>query len=162
MKCTILSLVLASTVGLPAAAMAADNKTYPGSSCVRYSGASPSYSFSMIGNPSSSSWTYLDCPIINDENSDTASAWVGVLDRHYTSNVRCALNTAYWNNSADSIYGWWGPTRYSSGSSNDRQVLSWSSQGGTGFNVHTYFSCAIPPTYSGNRSYIISYYHFEG
>ncbi len=130
--------------------------------CVRYSGATPIYSTSAIGNPSSTQWLYLDCPAINDSMSeDLNNSWVGVLDRHYSSNVRCSVNSAYWNNTHDKFYGWWGSNQYSDGSSNNRQALSWGSLGGSGETVHTYFSCRLPPTYSGNRSYIISYHTNE-
>jgi hypothetical protein len=138
--------------------MAGDAKTYPGSMCVKYSGGNPSYNSSMIGNPNRS-YIYLDCPAINDSMSeDLNNSWVGVLDRHYSQNVRCSINSAYWNNTHDAIYGWWGSNRYSTGSSNNRQVLSWGALGGTGETVHHYFSCRIPAVYSGNRSYIISYH----
>ena len=94
-------------------------------------------------------------------SEDLNNSWVGVLDRHYSSNVRCSVNSAYWNNTADTFYGWWGANRYSSGSGNDRQKLSWGGLSGSGETVHTYFSCRIPPTYLGNRSYIISYHTNE-
>lgn len=142
--------------------MAGDAKTYPGSMCVRYAGSTPSYSFSMIGNRSSSQWLYLDCPVINDSMSESlANSWIAVLDRHYSSGVRCSINSAYWNNGASSIYGWWGANKYSSGSSNAQQKLAWGGLGGSGENVHTYFSCAIPPAYSGNVSYIVNYHANE-
>ena len=143
-------------------AHAADAKTYPGSLCVRTSGPTPIYSTSAIGNSSSSQWLYVTCPLINDSmGEDLHSSWVGVLDRHYSSNIRCSVNSAYWNNTHDTFYGWWGGNKYSEGSSNNRQVLSWNSLGGSGETVHTYVSCRIPPTYSSNRSYIISYHGNE-
>ncbi|RLU00176.1 hypothetical protein [Ketobacter sp.] len=155
--------VLASACALAAAsALAADAKNYPGSMGVKYSGATPSYSSSAIVNPSSSSWMYVDLPAINDEDNDILISYVRVLDRHYSSDVRCSINQAYWNNSADTMYGWWGTNVYSTGSSSNSQTLSTGPLGGTGMNVHTYFSCAVPPTYSGNQSRIISYYVYEG
>ena len=153
-----LSLALAGST-----TWAADAKTYPGSMCVRWSGSSPSYNTSAIGNPSSTQWTYLDCPVINDDmGADTQSSVVRVLDRHYSSDVRCSINSAYWNNTNDQFYGWWGSNISSSGSGNDLQVLNTGGIGGSGSTVHTYFSCRIPPTYNGNRSYTISYYANEG
>jgi hypothetical protein len=138
---------------------AGDAKTYPGSMGVRYAGAYPSYHTSAIGNPSSSQWMYVDLPVINDDmNDDIKSSSVRVLDRHYTSNVRCSVNSAYWNSTAGSFYGWWGANKYSAGSSNTLQTLSTGGVSGAGSVYHQYFSCAIPPTYSGNRSYIVSYY----
>ena len=145
-----------------AAAMAGDAKTYPGSMCVRYSGSTPSYNTSAIGNPSSSQWLYVDCPVINDEMSkDLANSWVGVLDRHYSYDANCSINSAYWNNSASAFYGWWGENKYTAGSGNNLQKLTWGALGGAGESVHTYFSCKIPPSYSGNVSYIVSYHANE-
>ena len=168
MRKTIKTLLVAATAAPMTAALlggpaqAGDAKTYPGSMCVRYSGASPSYSSSAIGNPSSTQWLYLDCPAINDSmNEDLNNSWVGALDRHYSSDIRCSVNSAYWNSTHSTFYGWWGSNQYSSGSGNHRQLLSWGGLSGSGETVHTYFSCRIPPTYSGNRSYIISYHTNE-
>lgn len=159
----IKTTVLASACALAATSvLAADVKTYPGSMGVKYSGPTPTYSSSSIGNPSSSSWMYVDLPAINDEDNDILTSYVRVLDRHYSSEVRCSINQAYWNNSAGVMYGWWGPNVSSSGSSTSSQTLFTGALGGTGMNVHTYFSCRVPPTYSGNVSRIISYYVYEG
>lgn len=146
----------------PSTVMAGDAKTYPGSMCVRYSGSNPSYSYSLIGNPSSSQWLYLDCPVINDSMSeDLANSWVSILDRHYSKNVCCSINSVYWNSSAARVYGWWGGNKCSSGSGNHLQKRTWGGLGGAGENVHTYFSCKIPPTYSGHASYIVNYHANE-
>ncbi len=140
-----------------ASAQAGDRKVYPGSMGAKYSGPEPSYNASAIANPSSVQWMYVDLPVINDDkNSGIDYSYVRVLDRHYSSNVRCSINTVYWNNSADAFYGYWGPRIYSNGSSDNEQVLHTGSAT-HGSNRHEYFSCAVPPTYLGNRSYIISY-----
>jgi hypothetical protein len=125
---------------------------------VKHSGPTPSYSGSAIYNPSSSAWMYVDLPAINDANDDIAASNVRVVDRHYSSDVRCSINQAYWNNTADAMYGWWGSNVSSSGSSGNSQTLNTGALGATGLTVHTYFSCRIPPAYSGNRSSIVSYY----
>ncbi|MBR9909668.1 MAG: hypothetical protein GYB33_04850 [Gammaproteobacteria bacterium] len=138
-------------------AEAGDRKVYPGSMGVKYSGPNPVYAWSAIGNPSSSSWMYVDLPVINDDTTSGIDyTRVDVLDRHYSSNVRCSINTAYWNNTYDTMYGYWGPNKYSTGSSNNAQYL-YTGSASHGSTRHEYFSCAIPPTYSGNRSYIVSY-----
>ena len=138
---------------------AGDAKTYPGSMGVRYAGASPSYNYSAIGNPSSTQWMYVDLPVINDDmGDDISSSYVRVLDRHYSSDVRCSINSAYWNSSAGAFYGYWGANKYSAGSGNSLQSLPTGGVGGAGTSYHHYFSCRVPPTYSGNRSYIVSYY----
>jgi hypothetical protein len=142
--------------------MAGTAKTYPGSMCVRHYGSSPSYSSSMIGNPSSSQWLYLDCPTINDSMSESLrNSWVAVLDRHYSSDVHCSVHSRYWNNSTAALNGWWGGNKYSAGSGNNLQKLSWGRLSGAGDSVHTYFSCAIPPAYSGHVSYIVNYHANE-
>jgi hypothetical protein len=156
------ALISASILVGATAAMAGTAKTYPGSMCVRHSGSSPSYSSSMIGNPSSSQWLYLDCPTINDSMSESLrNSWVAVLDRHYSNSVHCSVNSVHWNNSAETIYGWWGGKKYSNGSGNSLQKLSWGGLGGAGDSVHTYFSCAIPPAYLGHVSYIVNYHANE-
>ena len=138
-------------------AHAGDRKVYPGSMGVKWSGPSPSYSSGAIGNPSSTSWMYVDLPVINDDTTSGIDlSWATVVDRHYSSNLRCSINTAYWNNTANTMYGYWGPNIYSTGSSDDAQTLSTGSAT-HGSTRHEYFSCAIPPTYSGNVSYIVSY-----
>ena len=133
----------------------ADQKVYPGSMGVKLSGASPTYYFGAIGNSSAAN-IYLDLPVINDTNTAVESSWVRVLDRHYSSGVSCALNTAYWNNTYDTFYGSWGATVVSSGSSTDVQVLNTGTANGSA-DRHIYFSCSIPPVYSGNSSRIVSY-----
>ncbi len=140
-------------------ATAGDAKTYPGSMGVRYSGPAPVYDHSAIGNPSATAWMYVDLPVLNESNTESIkSSNVRVLDRSYGLDVRCSVNTAYWNSSTGSFYGWWGANKNSSGSGNALQTLNTGAVGGTTFASHSYFSCAIPQTYSGNRSYIVSYY----
>ena len=144
-------------IGGAGIAEAGDRKVYPGEMGVKWSGPNPVYNTGAIGNPSSTSWMYVDLPVINDDTgSGIDYSSVAVVDRHYSSDVRCSINTAYWNNSADTFYGYWGPNRSSSGSSGDQQTLSTGSAS-HGSTRHEYFSCRIPPTYSGNVSYIISY-----
>lgn len=151
---TALFAIMAAGVSL---ANAADRKVYPGSMGVKFSGPTPTYNFSAIGNPSSTTWMYVDLPAINDDTtSGIDTSWVQVLDRHYTSNVRCSINSAYWNNTYDSFYGYWGPSVSSTGSSNDAQTLNTGAATG-GSTRHEYFSCAVPPSYSGNVSYLVSY-----
>lgn len=136
---------------------AGDRKVYPGNMAITWSGAAPAFYYGTVSNPSSTSWMYVDLPVINDDTTSGIDiSLVKVLDRHYSSDVRCSINTAYWNSSAGSIYGYWGPNKYSSGSSNVEQTLN-TGAASHGSTRHEYFSCAIPPTYSGNRSHIISY-----
>ncbi len=141
-------------------ANAADDKTYPGSMGVKYSGPAPVYTTSAIGNSSTTSWMYVDLPAINDDNNDIAASNVRVIDLSGTGNISCNVNQAY--RSGSSFFGWWGSTRTSTGASSSPQTLNTGPLGGTNMTVHTYFSCAIPPKYGSNISYIISYYVNEG
>jgi hypothetical protein len=152
----ILSMVVLTITMSASLALAEDGKIYPGSLCVRYAGTStPSYNFSAIGNPSNSSWLYLDCPVIHDSiNGSIHDGWVDTIDSHYSSDVRCSLNSFY--RSGSSWYGWWSPNRHSSGSGSHKQRLYYSGLGSNS-SSHQYLSCRIPPRYSGNTSYIISY-----
>lgn len=135
-----------------------DGKVYPGSMGVRWSSYDPvpTLNASAIGNPSSTKSLRVDLPVIHDcIGNNIEQGWVKVIDMHYGQNIRCSLNSVYRNGS--SFYGWWGPNKYSSGSSQNPKTLT---HGGLGSNTqaHYYYSCSIPPTYNGNRSYIISYY----
>jgi hypothetical protein len=133
---------------------AVDGKNYPGSMCVRWSGTStPVYNFSAIGNPSSTTWLYLDCPAVKDA-SNIASGWVRMLDRHYSSNISCRLYSVY--ASTGGYYGWVTPVVSSTGSSANPQHRPFGGIGGNSI-AHYYYSCSIPPTYSGYVSYITSY-----
>lgn len=152
-----LLLVAPLILALAGVAEAADRKVYPGSMAITWSGPAPAYYYGSVSNPSSTSWMYVDLPVINDDTTSGIDiSLVKVLDRHYSSDIRCSINTVYWNNSAGTFYGYWGPNAYSAGSSNTEQTLS-TGAASHGSTRHEYFSCALPPTYSGNRSHIISY-----
>jgi hypothetical protein len=152
------SLVVAVMLLIGAAPVwAGDGKIYPGSMCVRYAGTStPTYNNSAIGNPSGNSWLYLDCPAIHDTiGRSIKKGWVRMIDQHYNSNIRCNLNSILRNGSV--FWGWWTPNKSSAGSGVNPQHITY---GGIGANTlaHYYYSCRIPPRYSGNTSYITSYY----
>ena len=137
---------------------AGDGKTYPGSLCVRWSGTStPIYEFSAIGNPSATTELRLDCPVIKD-GANIASGWVGVVDRHYSDDVGCNLNSFYRSGSGYVLNST--PWIRSVGSSGNAQQLPF---GGVVANslTHYYYSCRIPPTYTGNISYITTYHVIE-
>jgi hypothetical protein len=151
----LVALFMVMIGALPA--LAADGKIYPGSMGVRYAGTStPTYSCSAIGNPSTTSWLYLDLPAVHDTVAGNINtSWVRVIDQHYNADISCQLCSVY--RCGCGFCGWFSPTKYSSGSNCIEQVLS---PGGVGANDHShyYFSCKIPPRYNNNTSYIISYY----
>ena len=151
----LVALFMVMTSALPA--LASDGKIYPGSMGVRSSGTStPIILWSAIGNPSSGSWLYLDLPVIkNTKAGNINKSWVRVIDQHYKENVSCKLCSVY---RSGCIYtGSFSPTKESSGSGSNEQVLL---PGGVTANSQSYhyFSCKIPPKYSNNTSYIISYF----
>lgn len=141
-------------------AHAADAKTYPGSMGIKRSGGTPSFSYSAIGNSSSSSWMYVDLPVINDSmDGRIQKSKVFVLDRHYSSNVRCSFVRAFWYSNYGRFSAHFSANKYSNGSSNSLQTLVTTGESaGGGDYYHYYFSCAIPPRYYGNTSYITSYH----
>lgn len=150
------SMVVPVAVGAFSIQVNADQKIYPGSMGVKFSGATPSYYFSSIANPSTTTTMYLDLPVVNDTNTAIESSWVNVLDRHGTAGVSCALNTVYWNNTHDTFFGSWGAKHTSINFGNDVQTLNTGTLPG-GVARHIYFSCEIPPAYSGKLSHIVSY-----
>lgn len=149
-------MVVPVAVGAFSIQVNADQKIYPGSMGVKFSGATPNYFYSSIGNPSTTTTMHVDLPVVNDTNTAVESSWVKVLDRHYNSNLSCSLNTAYWNNTYDTFYGSWGASVTSTGSSNNVQTLNTGTATGAA-DRHIYVSCTIPPAYSGNFSHIVSY-----
>lgn len=125
--------------------------------CVyRYAGPTPTYNNSAIGNPAATT-LYLDCPVIHDSiNHRIHSGWVKVFDRHFTAPVSCNLNSLY--PSGTGFFGWWTSFQSSSGGSSTSPVetLTFGSLSSNP-TAHYYYSCQIPPTYSGYVSYITSY-----
>ena len=144
---------------MPANAFDNDSKVYPGSMCVRYNGAvgdNVNLNYSAIGNPSTTHTLRVDCPVINDEDGDgTLDAWFRAIDQSYTSNVYCNVNSFY--RSGSSWYGWWTPTRSTSGAGTHVQHVSYGEDLGANSVSHYFLSCRIPPKYNGHTSYITSY-----
>ena len=131
--------------------------SYPGSMGVRADGTIiPQISWSTIGNPSTSTWLYLDLPVIMNPFTFNMIDFshVRVIDQHPSSNIRCQLCSVYL--SGCTRYGWFSAKRYSSGSGCNEQVLSPGMIEGNTIS-HCYFSCEIPPMYNNNISYINSY-----
>jgi hypothetical protein len=139
------------------AAHATDDLQFPGSSCVQYGTGSKSYSYSAINNASSTYSLELDCPVVRDQTGHTiaSGSWVRVIDQHYSEDVRRELTSIQFSG-VSSISGWGSGMEYSSGSNTAVQVLSFGAVGSNSLS-HYYLSCEIPPSFSGNRSYITSY-----
>jgi len=153
-KLFVLLSVAAVTVS---AAFASDGKVYPGSMAKTISGLEPipALNYGSVANPSTTRFLNVELPAIHDNiDYSIRSGWVDVVDRHPFYNVRIKLQTVHRDGS--SVYGWWGPNKYSSGSGSNKQRLSVPGLYRKSFS-HYYYSASIPPAYNGVRSTIISY-----
>jgi len=151
---TAVSIAITAITGI---ALADDGKVYPGSMAVRISGTQPdpALSYGSVANPSTTQWLYLDLPVIHDSiDKSIVNGWVEVIDRHPSYSIRVRLQSVY--RTGSSIYGWWGPNKYSTGSSTSKQRLSVPGLGAKSYG-HYFYGASIPPSYYGGRSTIISY-----
>ena len=149
---SLLALFMVIAGALPALA---DEKIYPGSMGVRYSGTStPTHSFGAIWDPSDNQHLYLYLPVIRDLGGGINKSRVRVIDRHYSSDICCTLCSRYRCGCA--WCGWTAPRSCSSGSTCNEQVLD-TGVVDTNTRSHYYLNCRIPPRYNNNTSSIISY-----
>jgi len=139
-------------------AIAADDKIYPASECVVWSGPNVNYSYSSIFN-NTNRVIRVDCPAIHDViGRNIRSATFTAKDRHTLQGVACSLNSVYARNvgANGQVWGWFGATISTGGSPNTWQTLG---LGGAGANTstHYYLSCSLPPVQGGRRSSLFSY-----
>jgi hypothetical protein len=152
-----LTVVLA-ILGVTPADAAEDGKNYPGSMCIRWSGGSPSYAYSSIGNPSAASDLKVDCPVVKDGIAENIkSGWVRVTDRHTTRNISCTLVSVYRADNGAVVDEPFGPVESTRGG--DNFVVEQLEFGGLATNplAHYYYSCTIPPAQGGRISQIHTY-----
>ena len=156
--------LIASFVGTSAVyAFDDDRKTYPGSMCVRFSGATTTnvwLNFSAIGNPSTTQTLRVDCPMINDEDGDgTKSGWIRAVDQNFgagaNNDVTCQMVSIF--RSGVNWSGWFSPTRSTPADGNQTQQVNYGEDLGANSVSHYYFSCRIPPRQGGRTSFITSY-----
>jgi hypothetical protein len=152
-----LALVLLASLASSRAYAFSFSSYYPGESCVNRSpGVTPYYFSGAIGNPSTTDWLYLDCPMDRATTYDTGT--VDVIDQNgYTGyDVSCAQVGVHWNYNTATYYT--GGTKNSSGVGTQKQTLSFGVAQGA-FPTVYYYSCVIPPAYGGtkNKSYIETY-----
>ena len=150
-------LALFASVGAPHANAFSFSHHYPGESCVNRSpNIAPYYFSGAIGNPSTTEWLYLDCPMDRAATYDTGD--VDVIDQNgYTGyDVSCAQTGVYWNYNTVTYYT--GGTKASSGVGTQKQTLSFAATPRPFGSVY-YYNCVIPPAYGGtkNKSYIETY-----
>lgn len=162
-KKTLAALAITSAA-LLSANVHAGGVSSPASQCVKWTNGdvTPTLSYSAIYNASSSQTMRVDCPVERTDfdgflhDAGVEGSWMRVVDRHYNSNVSCRLVSYSRNGNGSSSY-WSTGTRYSNGSSTNTQHLNTGSLGGENTYSHLYFSCLVPPTYSGNRSGLVTY-----
>ena len=137
----------------------------PASACVKWNSSDPepSLAYGELRNPSSTRWLRVDCPVMRTDfdgflhDAGVEGSWIRMVDKHYNSNGNCRL-VSYSHNTNSTTSYWATGLRSTSGSGNHAQVLNTGSLGGENSSSHLYFSCRIPPSYSGNYSSIVSHY----
>jgi hypothetical protein len=156
----VAALALIITVGAPQAY--ADSPVYPGEMCLKWSGAGiPKYYYGGIGNASTTDWLYLDCPLVNDWYNHGAIeiATMTYRDLHPSADISCTLyNVINYGSNGAYIICSSGPLS-SSGSSYEPFNFRFAPvpEADVWVDAVNYISCAIPPSYSGYRSYILDY-----
>lgn len=150
-----ITLVL-SAMAITPSVQAQDAKNYPGSACVRWNAAQPTpiLHFSRIWNPSAAANLYIDCIAVKD-GANVASGWVRVIDQHPNLPVSCHL-VSTWSASEAGIFTNLSPVLNSAGANPNVQQLNYGALAGFPLG-HLYYSCRIPPTSAGARSWITTY-----
>lgn len=161
-----ISLSIIGLVGMLAAMPASaadvddlDVKIYPGQLCIATNGVSGINAWrGRAINERTDIDIWVDCPVIRDvvgASGRVVSAWVKVIDQHYSDDVACAL----WSQNSDSGDGWSGyyQVQYSVGSSPSVQTIPFTTRTAYSTNASYMFECQIPNVYSGNSSHITAY-----
>ena len=155
---TVASVALLLSLG--GSTHAEDTKTYPASMCVKWStGGVPVYSYSTLGNSSSTAVLRVDCPVLNDQGGLVDSgSWVKAKDRHATQAIECELWRIYANDEDGGLSGWSTGAVATAGSENLWRFMNFGAIGGLAFaGPHLYYSCSIPPAADGQVSFIANY-----
>lgn len=152
----LILLLMAGVLALGAAAAHADDgKIYPGSHCVRWSGPTPVYNFSLLGNPSTETLLRVDCPVVHDTiNGDIRDGIVRVIDQSHDE-VRCSLISVFVNGGGGLSY-WTSGVKETEGTSGLVKRLDFGSLPGDSTS-HYFYSCDIPTVHEGAMSWLISY-----
>ena len=125
----------------------ADIKKYPGLICVRWWGStSVTYDNGAIGNASSSSDLYLDCPVTKDTGHvHTNGNAFEAKDMSPGIGVQCNLLSMYGNGSGG-VSGWWSGSKSTSpGGGWQVRSTNHATSGNRATMGYYYFSCKIPP-----------------
>lgn len=150
-----LTLAIASfvLVALGGDAAALDDRVYPGSQCVKWSGATPTYWYSSIENPSTSTMK-VDCPAGNATNLAISDNYVWARDQNSGSNVVCNIVQFVPVNNANIGAVYTSGNAQTSGSSANFQFIA---QGMAQHGGWLYWSCSVPAISGSNKSSIGAY-----
>lgn len=152
---TMLLLLSLLTSG---SAVAVDPFVYPGSNCVRHYGPNPIYLLSAIGNPSSTSSLYVDCPSAYDHTGFLDGSWFRAQDNiagnSLNQRVQCSTINAWMNGVGE----WVTRTRFAQTSGTGTQTRAVSSfRTVHAVESHSFLSCRLPPTQFGQTNWLTSY-----
>lgn len=162
----LISIIVLSITSLMSINLYAGSENHPGSMCVKWTPSDPEpyLNASRIYNASSTTWLRLDCPVVHSDfdgflhNGAIDSSWVTMIDQNYSLNGSCSL-VSFTQHPMPSSYSaiWAAPAAFTSGSDARPQYLGTGSQNGEDYYSHYYFSCHVPPSYSGNSSGLVTY-----
>lgn len=150
-----ITLALSAMVITPSV-QAQDSKNYAGAACVKWNAAqpTPSLNWARIWNPSSAADLNVDCIAVKD-GTNVAGGWVRVIDRHPTLPVSCQL-VSTWSSSEAGVFASLSPVLSSVGASPNVQQLNYGARPGYAMG-HLFYSCSVPRTSAGARSWITTY-----
>ena len=141
---------------------AADGKMYAASSCVNWKGAVPFLSQSRLGNSSTSTDSYVDCPLVKDHIGYAFDRYsIRATDMHSSDSVTCRLYSVYRSGTSSFVrYGDLLSTGGAYFGSNEVEI-SGTRDVPTVSSAHSYFSCKIPEVGVGGTSFLSSLYAVE-
>ena len=147
---TLITAIVAALLASAGVASADDGKTYPGAACMADTAGIDHSWGRAIHDSKYTHW--FECPAVKD-GSNIRSAWVRVIDRHYSKNAVCRVHSM--SSTSASPSGWW-QQRSTSGSSTSPQALIFPAL--PAYSTGHYFvACEMPPRYSGNPSVLVAY-----
>lgn len=154
---------------LSSSSYANDDKTFPGSMCVKYqdlneneasTGILRVSNSATVSNDSTTNTLRVICPIVKDNvagaDQRIISARVVVIDQHPTEAVVCRVSATFRSNGqnvSDPI----GPTRSSANGDPDFLNFGQLNTGTPAQRRHYFIRCNIPPKFAGDASHIVSY-----
>jgi len=159
-------LLLTVALGSPHA-FAQDGKAYPGASCQPEHPQDRSIAYywgGRVRNLSSSVSLTLSCPVIKDQNSGIAGAWIAVEDHHPSFSVSCTLSSWLVDTrslTARTVTVVDSQTFTTAGTPPEIPIVILG--GGFSLSLGDYYElrCTVPPFSSGRMSGILYYHVYE-